>query len=595
LSRTELELALEEAGRAIDQPLHAKYEVLKNRLYRIDYGHWASGFPHGNDHGFTHIERVLEKLSDIVGTRPLAALGPYELFLTMMAVLYHDIGLMRQRHDHADISALLVSLESNEYLVSARDRDVIQSAVASHSGHKDIETETSGFPEVLLMGAERVRPKVVAALVRLADELDEDSRRADPILQARLGVPEESRFFWEFCRRIGGIQAVPEARVIRVQVEFQSEDIGRLVLLDLGQRAFVAAFADKLEKINRERVYANRFLPEPMRYERLLVTVRPIRGHATWRTPRDFAFDDRSTARDFLAAFPEILLRPVAERVGEMLERIRLGNLTGANGLRAELEPLVPDLPKTLGMKILYDAACIGSLRAEGSADRARGRHLGKALGYLRGWLDLGFGGGWIEKGETPWNEIHRLGNDSDLLCLLSVRRSDILKLLPTEYQSALPTDPPLRGAGGGGGCLATGTPIRTPSGDVAIQGLRIGDSVTSFALTSNLTPTVTTIARAVTSRQTTCLEVDGRTRLTPTQPVLMVGGRWVAAETLKPGMKLITPAGTPKLIKSVRRLIGHFEVYDLEVAGEHHNFVAAGILCHNKRPPDLDEPPRFP
>jgi hypothetical protein len=36
--------------------------------------------------------------------------------------------------------------------------------------------------------------------------LDEDFRRADPTLQGRLNVPEESRFFWEFSQRISGIK-----------------------------------------------------------------------------------------------------------------------------------------------------------------------------------------------------------------------------------------------------------------------------------------------------------------------------------------------------------------------------------------------------
>jgi len=36
--------------------------------------------------------------------------------------------------------------------------------------------------------------------------------------------------------------------------------------------------------------------------------------------------------------------------------------------------------------------------------------------------------------------------------------------------------------ARGGGGCLAKGTPVMTPAGDIAIEKLRVGNPVWSFA-----------------------------------------------------------------------------------------------------------------
>src|SRR5262245_58064966 len=85
-----------------------KYQLMKDRLLNVEYEHWAAGFAEGNNHGRGHITRVLENLDHLLGPKPLDRVGPYELFLAMMSVLYHDIGLLQQRKGHEEISKQLL-------------------------------------------------------------------------------------------------------------------------------------------------------------------------------------------------------------------------------------------------------------------------------------------------------------------------------------------------------------------------------------------------------------------------------------------------------------------------------------------------------
>jgi hypothetical protein len=48
------------------------------------------------------------------------------------------------------------------------------------------------------------------------------------------------------------------------------------VLVKDRRRPFVSAFAEKLAKINRERMLVGQFLPEPLRYGQLKVSVKPL-------------------------------------------------------------------------------------------------------------------------------------------------------------------------------------------------------------------------------------------------------------------------------------------------------------------------------
>lgn len=53
-----------------------RYAVVKQRLYSHEYGHVMAGFPYGNEHGPGHIERVLERLGELLGERPLDGVYP---------------------------------------------------------------------------------------------------------------------------------------------------------------------------------------------------------------------------------------------------------------------------------------------------------------------------------------------------------------------------------------------------------------------------------------------------------------------------------------------------------------------------------------
>src|SRR5262249_51470184 len=115
-----IETALKEAAESTGEPLWEKYVILRDRLMTNEYTRWAAGFPEGNDHGPGHIKRVLEKLGQLIGPDPVneGFIEGYELYLAVMSVLYHDIGIMRQRSDHASVSAVLVGDEHNDYLIN---------------------------------------------------------------------------------------------------------------------------------------------------------------------------------------------------------------------------------------------------------------------------------------------------------------------------------------------------------------------------------------------------------------------------------------------------------------------------------------------
>jgi hypothetical protein len=143
--------------------------------------------------------------------------------------------------------------------------------------------------------------------VRLADELDEDMRRADPLLHAKLDLPPESQFYWRFNARIRGVKVDSIRREILFNVAFVRDD---LALFEPGvDGSFVELCIKKILKVNRERVYCNKFLSDKLAIQQIHICLQPVEG-----TPMTEAthllLSDASDLESVLTQLPSVLLDP---------------------------------------------------------------------------------------------------------------------------------------------------------------------------------------------------------------------------------------------------------------------------------------------
>jgi hypothetical protein len=303
-----------------DANLYQRYALIKHRLLEQIQTRWCSQWPEGNDHGPTHIERVLNNLGGLIGPqsgkKQGAAVGTFELFLSMLAIVAHDIGIIKGREGHAESSAALLAdiARANELLFDDHSTRILQTVIRCHSSSVDLVTECERFARRETFAGQSVRPGLVAALVRLSDELDEDRRRAERWVGKLTDLPEASRPYWEFCQHIQGIDLGQPGGEITFDVVFSGTDIGRLVRDKNETLPFVKFFARKMAKINRERQVTSGYLGEFAR-QAVKVSVKALEGVDKWIRPRLFYFTDGGLDADsqvlsvnaFLREFPELI------------------------------------------------------------------------------------------------------------------------------------------------------------------------------------------------------------------------------------------------------------------------------------------------
>jgi hypothetical protein len=147
--------------------------------------------------------------------------------------------------------------------------------------------------------------------------------------------------------------------------------------------------------------------------------------------------------------------------------------------------------------------------------------------------------------------------------------------------------------------CLAAGTMVATPDGPRPIETLVEGMRVFSVDVESGRRVVTTVTAVRAARRECLALWLDGRTHLiaTPDHPVYRP-----SASDYVPAGDFVTEAGgdvsvliddetfVVRTVERTESYVGVHRVYDITVESRHHNFVANGIVVHNKL--DLASPP---
>ena len=164
--------------------LRARYDTLaaamNTQIHPLvtTYANLATG-SFFSDHGVQHISDVIKSaqrlLQDATGQ-----ISAYELFILLVAINYHDIGNMFGRFEHEEkISEVLdkfFTAASFDQLDRALAIQVASKHGGATNGNKD---KLSELERSTTWKNVPVRPQLLAALLKLADELSEHNRRGD--------------------------------------------------------------------------------------------------------------------------------------------------------------------------------------------------------------------------------------------------------------------------------------------------------------------------------------------------------------------------------------------------------------------------------
>jgi hypothetical protein len=230
-----------------------------------------------NDHGPDHIDKVIERASNLVDCKD-CDLSPFEVYLLLISIQVHDAGNIFGREEHENkLEKIMAEAEK----LCGRDeieRTVIRKIAQAHGGEnrglRDVRDKIGqelSAKEALF--GEEVRPRVIASILRFADELSDDKSRANLKLLEENRIPKKSEVFHAYAACLESVLIKHDKSSIllryRIPKNFTLRRFGKLeeevYLLD--------EIYARVMKMHRERIYCMRFCKKLLNIETIEVLI----------------------------------------------------------------------------------------------------------------------------------------------------------------------------------------------------------------------------------------------------------------------------------------------------------------------------------
>ena len=218
----------------LDEGRRRRLENIRAAAGRI----WARPLHrHYTQHGVPHSERIIALLDGLTEglMRGEGRLSQDETFILLAAAYLHDIGMQDERFADGDLEEIRAHHhEQTERMIwlawedPARafplplnyDPDIVEYVARTARGHCLDNLDGDEY-DPLSLGNGEVRPRLLAALLRLGDALDIDHRRVDVDMMTLMNLPVLSQMHWWKCHYVSGVEVRDE--YIRVGYRFPQD------------------------------------------------------------------------------------------------------------------------------------------------------------------------------------------------------------------------------------------------------------------------------------------------------------------------------------------------------------------------------------
>ncbi|MCQ2524969.1 MAG: hypothetical protein MJ123_11575 [Lachnospiraceae bacterium] len=232
-----------------------------------------------NNHGEDHIHRVIEKADEIISHFKDYSLTNFESFILLCSIQIHDIGNVLGRVDHEKKLCTIFDEHVKETLIDTPERRVIKAIAMAHggrtqSGSKDTISEYLKESEPLF--DEHIRPRELAAILRLADELADDSTRYSYGAISLKIIEDFSLIKHDYSRVLHTVMLEDKGFGccnIKLAYELGVEDLEKKYSIFGEEKYLLDEIYDRTLKMERERRYCHKFLNANIKIDEIKVVI----------------------------------------------------------------------------------------------------------------------------------------------------------------------------------------------------------------------------------------------------------------------------------------------------------------------------------
>ena len=226
-------------------------EMNKSYHPNVNLGAAINGDGLLTDHGVEHVQDVIRHAGDITEINQLTG---YEIFILLLAIHFHDVGNIAGRDNHEKRIAEIIDEMDNKLPLSTPEKQFICDIATAHGGYFGEDKDTIKHITADDMYANvRIRPKVLAAILRFADEISDDfSRTVTPV-----DIPKANEIYHEYSRSLDPISVIGDTIKFhyRIPISLTQKKIGK----DNDEVFLYDEILGRLAKCMRELEYCKKY------------------------------------------------------------------------------------------------------------------------------------------------------------------------------------------------------------------------------------------------------------------------------------------------------------------------------------------------
>ena len=283
---------LEKILQEIDKELFDKYISLVNELEQkvyknineslaVEYGIYTN-------HDKKHFDRVVEQAGYLLQAEKILQivykekdlnklsceekerfffLNSFELFILLCSIRVHDIALLVNREDHSSNIIYTTNLLNIE--IERSIKKIIAEISGAHTGITQNQTKDkiNELDKLTTIRSKKIRPQVLAAIVRFSDELEEGEHRTSSTNLLTEKIKKENIVFHKYSLAITDLSVDHDGSRISITFEIDENEREEYIKPNGDKVTLLKEIYLRLQKLEQERKYFHRFLCNAMSIE----------------------------------------------------------------------------------------------------------------------------------------------------------------------------------------------------------------------------------------------------------------------------------------------------------------------------------------
>lgn len=177
------------------------------------------------DHGVDHVKMVIENAGKLVGDMQYRKLNGYEIYLLLLAAHFHDVGNVQGRQEHEKKIDDIIDLLGDSLPLDTAEKLIVSDIAMAHGGyvneaHTDKDTLRRLSPIDNCNGIV-IRPALLGAILRFADELSDDNTRSSRYMDATKAIPPKNRIYHAYSSALSPISHNGNTIIFKYYIPFE--------------------------------------------------------------------------------------------------------------------------------------------------------------------------------------------------------------------------------------------------------------------------------------------------------------------------------------------------------------------------------------